>query len=365
MAERNPFTPSFGVVPAFLAGRDAALSEMSDAFANGLGDPNLATVIVGARGSGKTALLSCIGNEAREAGWIVSDVIACRGMLEEALERASAEASELIEPESRRRLSGLGIGQLLSVAWDIEEPVRPGWRTRMDALLAVLAEKGVGLLITVDEIDPSVDELVQLVSYYQLFVRDRRQVALVMAGLPKNATDLVDDKRITFLRRARKRYLGRIGDAEIGRAIRRSFESTGKTIPENLLAATVSASDGWPYMMQLVGYNVWAESIGSDMILKEHVDRGIAAARAEFEENVLRSTLRDLSAGDLRFARAMLADDGPSRITDVAERMGKGANYASTYKSRLLKHGVISEYDNGTFAFCIPLFREFLSECEK
>ena len=92
MAERNPFTPSFGIVPDFLAGREAILKEMSRAFENGLGDPNLASVIVGSRGSGKTALLACIGDEARKAGWLVVDSVAAPGMLEDIL-RAEEQAT--------------------------------------------------------------------------------------------------------------------------------------------------------------------------------------------------------------------------------------------------------------------------------
>ena len=114
-------------------------------------------------------------------------------------------------------------------------------------------------------------------------------------------------------------------------------------------------------MMQLVGYGVWAEAADSNSVSPEHVRRGVAYAREEFEENVLRSAVRDMSQGDKNFAHAMLADRGePSGITDIAQRMGKGANYASTYKTRLLKQGVISELDDGRVYFAIPLLREFL-----
>lgn len=361
MQQRNPFTPSFGIVPEYLAGRDSMLREMARAFQNGVGDPNLATVILGARGSGKTALLACMGDEARPAGWIVVDTVAAPGMLEDIVQRTAAEASTLIEPPNRSHLSGITIGQIIGLEWVTDELSQANWRTRMTALLDELGERDVGLVITVDEIDPSVDEFVQLASLYQLFVRERRQVALIMAGLPKKATDLIDDSRVTFLRRARKRRLEQLSDADVRLALRKSFESTGKSIADDLLGTMVEASGGFPYMMQLVGYGVWAEAADCDSVSPEHVRRGVAYAREEFEENVLRSTVRDMSPGDRRFALAMLADRGePSKITDIAQRMGKGANYASTYKTRLLKQGVISELDDGRVYFAIPLLREFL-----
>ena len=60
MALKNPFTPSFGKVPAVLAGRDLLLDDMTSAFEQGSGDPNLSTILMGARGTGKTALMTSI-----------------------------------------------------------------------------------------------------------------------------------------------------------------------------------------------------------------------------------------------------------------------------------------------------------------
>lgn len=42
------------------------------------------------------------------------------------------------------------------------------------------------MLFTVDEVDPTLDEMVQLAAFYQHFVREGRKVALLMAGLPHN-----------------------------------------------------------------------------------------------------------------------------------------------------------------------------------
>lgn len=76
MASRNPFTPTFGMVPPFLAGRDRILAEMTRAFEDGLGNPNLSTILIGPRGTGKTALLSCIADEAQEKGWLAVNTVA-------------------------------------------------------------------------------------------------------------------------------------------------------------------------------------------------------------------------------------------------------------------------------------------------
>lgn len=64
----------------------------------------------------------------------------------------------------------------------------------------------------------------------------------------------------------------------------------------------------------------------------------------------------------LIFLLAMLPDSGPSKVSEIAKRMGVASNYASQYKRRLLEDGVIGERGRGLVGFDIPAFREFLNE---
>lgn len=72
----NPFTPTFGIVPPIMAGRTYLIDDVVRALDRGPGDPNLATIYVGARGTGKTALLSYLSSEAQRHGWISVGVAA-------------------------------------------------------------------------------------------------------------------------------------------------------------------------------------------------------------------------------------------------------------------------------------------------
>lgn len=356
---RNPFTPTFGIVPPYLAGRDRLLDAMGASFDNGLGDPNLCTLITGPRGSGKTALLSCVGDEARERGWLVVDTVAETGMLEDILQHAEHEAAHLVGQEPRRTLSGVSVGELVGLQWETSGKETQNWRMRMEALLKKLADRETGLLITVDEVRASVEEMVSLASAYQLFVRGGFNVALIMAGLPANVTNLVEDKRVSFLRRARQHTLGPIGAQDVSRALRKTIERAGKRIESDALRMAVEASQGFPYMIQLVGYHVWLESDGN-VITKEDALLGTRGAAEDFRRGILDRTWGEMSAGDRAFACAMLPDEQASSLTDVARRMGKGTNYASTYKARLIRQGVIGERPGGAFGFDIPLMRDYI-----
>ena len=359
MAARNPFTPTFGTVPIYLAGRQNVLENMRQAFADRYGNPNLSTILIGARGTGKTALMSCIRDEALGAGWVTASTTTLPGMLEDVYEQAAMAAQHLMSQPSSRQLTSLSIGSV-SAGWEHGEVMPQGnWRTRMTLLLDQLSVHDTGLLITVDEVRADLDELVQLAAVYQHFVTERRQVALVMAGLPYHVHRIVSDKTVSFLRRSAQYQLGRIPSADVSIALRQTIESGGKQVEDEAIDLCVHAVEGFAFMLQLVGYRAWGEAGENATVTAMHAMRGIRDARIDMAEYILASTYRELSRGDLRFVEAMAQDRTESRLSDVASRMGVSNGYASKYKTRLLAAGVIGERARGVVGFDIPGFREY------
>ena len=344
-----------------MAGRQDVLKSMAQAFDDGPGNPNLSSILVGPRGSGKTALLACIADEALEHGWISARVSAIPGMLDDILERTREAASEFVGSEHAIRVKGVGIAQLVEIEFDRSDGVTGNWRTRMNGILGSLAEYDIGLLITVDEVRTDLDEMIQLAATYQHFIQEDRKVALVMAGLPHHVAELIDDKSVSFLRRARQHRLGKIGNADIENALKRTVIDAGGAIDEDALLACVEASDGFPYMMQLVGFWTW-DSAHEGRIALPDAQRGIRIAHQEIKAGVFDATYRELSKGDLRFLKAMLPDEKESRLSDISERMGVKSNYSSKYKARLLNRGIIGDRGGGWLAFDLPGFREYLEE---
>ena len=72
------------------------------------------------------------------------------------------------------------------------------------------------------------------------------------------------------------------------------------------------------------------------------------------------TTLRALSEKDVEFLTAMSRDDGPSRVTDVADRMGVSVDYAQKYRRRLIDAGVVESPSRGRLAFAVPYLRDWL-----
>lgn len=362
MAQNNPFTPGFGQVPPFMAGRHYVIDNIEAAFENGPGDPNLTTIFTGARGTGKTTLLTLLADEASSRGWVTARVSAVPGMLDDILQQATRSAAHLLTSAPRARLSSLGIAGVASASWEREDSsARPNWRSRITGLLDQLEEADCGLVITIDELQAGFDEMVQLASVYQHLIGERRKVSLLMAGLPYQVSRVLNDKSISFLRRAARHHLGRISDVDIRSALKETVESGGLAITDDALDAAVEAIDGFPFMMQLVGYRMWTYAKGGTINV-DAASRGIDLAQHEMRDNILETTYLELSDGDLAFVRAMLPDDGPSAIGDVTKRLGRSSGYAAQYRRRLLEEGVIGERGRGKIGFELPGWRAFVEE---
>lgn len=359
--QENPFTPEFGIVPDVLAGRESMLGAMKLALGASRRSPDLTTLFIGARGTGKTVLLSCVREEASRNGWVVTSATALPGMLEELYEQARYNSEHLLSNAQERHMTSLALGPV-SAGWERGKPEREGWRMRMTRLIDGLAQTGTGLLITVDEVQGDLDELVRLVATYQQFVTDGKRVSLVMAGLPYHIHQLLANRSVSFLRRASQRSVGRISDQDVSFALRVTAEGAGKSFDDDALGMCVRASEGFAYMIQLVGYRSWMESADRETITELDALRGIEAARADITDRILLQTYRELSEGDLRFLEAMLTDREDSRVSDIARRMGVTTGYAATYKKRLLASGVIGERRRGVVGFEIPRLREFLED---
>ena len=359
----NPFTPTFGMVPPFMAGRTYIIDDILRALDRGPGDPNLSTIFIGARGTGKTALLSYLSSEATSHGWIAVSVAAAPGMLEDIYERTKEAAAEFVDQSDSPRLKGISFAQLFGAEWETPAREPENWRTRMNRLFKSLEKYDIGLLITIDEIRVTLDEMIAFASTYQLFVREGKRVGLLMAGLPQQVSALLRDESVSFLRRCVQHHLDSIADQEVADALRRTIESEGRTVGATELQRMVKAIGGFPFMMQLVGYRVWDQNPCEQVISENDVERGIELARSDMEQRVLAPTYRELSEQDVQFLEAMLPDSGDvSSISNVAKRMGVSSNYASKYRARLIEQGLIGERGRGRIGFDMPFFREYVEK---
>ncbi|MFE7507601.1 ATP-binding protein [Promicromonospora sp. NPDC057488] len=361
-ASKNPFKPSAGATPPHLVGRDDQVAAVADGIDEGPGSPGRLTIFTGARGVGKTTLLNAVDDVALEHGWLFVDETATAGLMG----RLDEHVSHMLEerrPRPKRRLTGINLSASFGgVSTELTPELSAGLRRKLNTLLDDLERHDSGLLLTIDEVHVTLPDMREIAALAQHMVREQRQFALVMAGLPSAVSGLLSDDVLTFLRRADKHVLGDVSIDEVHDALVATFEENGRAITPEASWLAAEATFGYPFLIQLVCYHVWRATDG-DVADLAAVDAGISAARRRLGSLVHETALADLSDLDRTFLVAMSVDDGPSRMADVRRRMGEvSPQHANTYRRRLMAAGMIQQVSHGKVAFALPYLRDFLRE---
>jgi hypothetical protein len=126
------------------------------------------------------------------------------------------------------------------------------------------------------------------------------------------------------------------------------------------LDAAAQATDGYPYLFQLVGYNMLGFLRGGDKLTTTTVELAVANSKRALASDIFKPCLNPLSAEDRRFLIAMSEDDGESRVSDIRERLQVAKTQVQTYRRRLMEAGVIHSPSRGTLAFSIPYLGQHL-----
>lgn len=357
----NPFTPSFGEIPPHLAGRTQVIEGVIRAFRSSSRRPELTTLFSGARGTGKTTLLSLLANKAEENGWISVSVTALPGMMEDIEVQARRRAAHLLR-QGNRTISGVTVANVGGITLSPQREEPSNWRSRMSDVLDDLESAQTGLVITVDEVDATLGEMVELAAIYQHFIREGRRVCLLMAGLPHNISALLNNKTVSFLRRSQVVPLRRIADSEVKSALSKTILEHGRDFDGAGLDQAVTAIQGFPFLIQLVGFRSWDANINNKTITLGDFELGVNLAHEEMTDRILRATYQELSDGDLEFIQAMLEDEEESRIADITSRLGKSSSSVAQFRRRLIDAGIIGIRRRGVIGFDMPYFRDFILE---
>lgn len=354
----NPFTPTFGHVPFALAGRSDYIDDVVGGLANRPGDPNRTTIFMGSRGSGKTVLLTAIARIASEQGWISANVSAREGMTDDIVWQIHSNAAHLLPPESESRLTSIQAGPI-GISREITHK-RASRRAQITSLVDELNGRGVGVLFTIDEVHSGCQEFEAFVDIYQHLMREDKDVALLLAGLPGRVSELLLEEDISFVRRAFQRSMESIPIIEVEQALLETFDASSRRIDSDALALAAEATQGFAFAIQLIGYYLWRQGTSERRIRVEDVEKAIKSSQREMERSVFLPTLRELRPREEQYLMAMAKDSGPSSTSDVAKRMGIGMTNASNLRRRLIEFGVIYEVRMGLVDFEMPLLRDYL-----
>ncbi len=143
-------------------------------------------------------------------------------------------------------------------------------------------------------------------------------------------------------------------------ALERPARTQGVAYEPAALDRLVTASEGYPYLVQLLGRHAWDTADGADTITAAHPERAARSAVDEFADSVLRNRWRRLAAGERAYVTAM-AELGPTANSgDIARRRERTAQQLSSTRQHLIDKSVIVAIGERELAFAMPGFRSFV-----
>ena len=355
------FQPTFGNRPECIVGRDGEITSFLQGLKEPIGSHNRCTLFFGQRGMGKTALLLELEDQAEDNGYIAVRTTVREGLADEIIEQIQFKGAHLFK-DDKRRLTGINAGVLgfsFGLTFSDETRKQFGFRTKLSMLCDRLAEKKKGILLLIDEVHSS-PEMREIATSYQELVGDGKNIAIAMAGLPYAISSVLNDKVLTFLNRAKKVELGLISIPAIKAYYEYAFSELGIRYDDKVLEDAASATQGMPYLMQLIGYYLVQLSRSTRAISAAILEKARIAAISDLESNVFAPILNPLSKNDRFFLQAMAEEGEVIEVSSLQKRLGNKASSFQPYRRRLIDAGIVESPRNGRLVFAVPHLAEYL-----
>lgn len=353
--QTNPFKPTAGKTPPMIIGREDVLEEFNEGLINGPGAPGRLMRIAGVRGTGKTVLLDECARLAQDRGWTVIKEVATDGLCQRILEQLQPKV-QAKHARFEPAVAGISLGSI-----DIER-IGPSLR---DAMGQAIAKNGNGLLITLDEVqDAELEEVRTLSIAIQQVIGEDLDIAFVFAGLPSMIESVINGKTLTFLRRALPFGLRAVAVSEVSYSLEETIEASGMELKPGIASQLAEATQGYPFMIQLVGYYAWqlAKRAHTTVIGEEEACRGIATARERFCAMVIEPALQRIPPTCIAYLLSMASLGQTCSTSMVAEDLSKTPQQVSSIRSRLLRESIIEAPSYGKVSFAIPYMRDYLND---
>jgi hypothetical protein len=374
----NPFRPGNGVVPPYLAGRDALLNAFDEFLADRPLHANWA--LTGLRGTGKTVLLGEFAARAERAGWVT---------LQRELgdrHRDDAWLAEALDEDCdalARRLSMMaGVGQAIEGGVRQLRPRRitigevgyepayegspKGPADRMRIALAGLNSDAnrPGALLLYDEAHLLADDrsrdhfpLSGLLAALAAIQRETPRVRIVLLGLPTLSLNL--KRARTYAERMfRHVVVGNLERGDAWDALEIPLARSGRSFAMSLIGEIVEMTGGYPYFLQFFGAYI-CRSVASAQVTAADFRAVESSLLHELDLAFFDDRFEGASPTEQRVLEVMAREPGQLRLTRLRPRLGDVASLDLVVR-RLVERGLIYRASRGTYDFALPLFRAYV-----
>lgn len=381
----NPYTPNAGASPDIVVGRD----EQTQAFTTLLrrlarGRTHQSMIITGLRGVGKTVLLNEFGDIARGEHWEVLEIEASkhddtrfRQSMASLLKAALLRLSPRVKWTDRARRAAAVISSFAlsvnqqgawSLSWDIEpeEGLADHGDLAMDltdvlvAIGEIAQERERGVAILIDEVQfLSPKQLEALIQAVHKTVQRKLPITFVGAGLPQIA-ELAGDAKSYAERLFQFPKIDSLEDEDARQALIEPARAEGVDFESDAVALALEISQGYPYFIQELGFQVW-EIAEQSPITRLDVETAREGYEAKLDSSFFRVRLDRATPLQTAYMRAM-AELGPEpqKASEVARVMGRESTQLGPTRAELIDMGLLYTPEHGYAAFTVPDFDKFM-----
>lgn len=397
----SPYSPGFGARPAVLVGREQQLTRAAASLtrvANSRSAATSAMVLTGARGLGKTVMLSVIGETAEQQRGFVTATVAFDSVSDNVQLLASRVAEAIAPLEDRpsegwarfrQRLSSLSVelnAGIVKISSAAEPDGSGGGSTRGHAgagggggsagqrqvlgeLLAggarLAAEHGhAGLAVLLDELQEAPHpHLVVIANAIQdALGAAGTPLVIFAAGLPETPERVM--AAASFTERFDFRALGRLDHDAAERALIEPAVQVGVTWDLVAAAAVLEAAGGSPYLIQRLGDEAWLladPSLGGS-IEPDHAAAAVTELRENLAGGMFRGRWVKATPAEKAFMVAVaqvVDEDGVAQTRHITAVTGRTTPQLSTVRRALIDKGLVESAGTGRLRFTMPGFDEF------
>ena len=358
--KKNPFLPSFGRVPSMVLDQKQTLSDYLTGLVNHDGKYQT-SLVYGVRGSGKTVFLINVEHQlVRVPNWAFLRLTLSQGNLLLQLINGLQQIRGIDWTDVLKAFSAEINFSVFGITLKSSSSTQTiNYKSVLERMLTQLKQRGISVLIGIDEIEIS-DDVRAFGSMYQMLIGEEFDIALIMTGLPSRISDLQNDNVLTFLLRSNRIYLAKLDQQSIMNSYQKAFQNGSKTIDAIAVNTLANAAGGYPYAFQTVGYYAWRLS-EDDVIDEQVVAQTIKKSKVDLYRNAYEKLYTETSANDRQVLNAIAAysqDDVP--ISFVQEKLAKPKNYISVYRARLKDAQLIESSGWGKVRFSLPFFGDFI-----
>ena len=339
----NPYSISFGRIPARFISRDVTVVDILDAL-NADEPTEMAFKLTGIRGAGKTVTLSEIERELREDdNWIVVD-------LKSGGEITNDLVSELYSREdfitkyvdAKLNLSAFGIGLKVSK----KSPVS-SIDVALRNLIEEIAKKKKKILVVIDELRKT-DAIVDFIQTFQILIRADLPIYLIVAGLYEDIESVENTDGLTFFLRAESVEMTPLSMG----IIREDYRQT-LGLPYETAEKLANMTKGYAFAYQVFGKYMW-DAGGkevSDLVLAQ-VDNALAT-------KVYNKLWSELSETE-KWYMSFIVRKEKMPVSELLELTKKTHSDWSRPRQKLKEKRIIDTSDRGEIRLLLPRFKEFV-----